>query len=120
MRKGLLALAAVVLLFTSAPGAQSGVDGNWALTFETPMGMLEASATFKSDGETLSGSIQSQAGATTLTGTIQGTEISFVINVPTPQGDMSIQLTGEVIGDEMKGSFDFGQGAGNWSGKRVP
>ncbi len=108
-----------VLGFVAAPRAQGGVDGNWALTFDTPMGTLDASATFKSEGEELSGTMESQAGSTAFKGTLKGNTFQFVMNVSTPNGDMSIQMNGEVEGDAIKGTFDFGQGIGTWAGKRT-
>jgi hypothetical protein len=104
----------------AAPRAQGGVDGNWALTFETPMGTMDGSATFKSDGETLTGTVESQAGSTAVKGTVKGKAINFVLNVTTPQGDLAIQMTAEVEGDSLTGTWDFaGQGNGSWTGKRV-
>lgn len=111
----LLALAGLAVPAT----AQNSVDGRWALTFETPMGMLDASADFQSEGEELSGTMESQAGSTGLKGSVKGNAITFSMNVVTPQGEMLIQLTGEVAGDDIKGTFDFGQGVGTWTGTRV-
>lgn len=118
MRLSLLVAMIAVVGFVAAPRAQGGMDGNWALTFETPMGSLDASATFKTDGDALSGTMESQAGSTSFKGTVKGKTFEFVMNVSTPNGDMSIQMSGEVEGDTIKGTFDFGQGTGTWTGKR--
>ena len=111
----LIAVSALVV----APGAQGGIDGNWALVFDGPSGAIDATATFKSDGETLTGTLESQAGSTTLKGTVKANAINFTMNVNTPQGDLAITLTGELEGDAIKGTFDFGQGTGAWTGKRA-
>ena len=58
MRLTLLVALLAVVGFVAAPGAQAGVDGKWALVFETPMGSLDASATFKTDGEALTGTME--------------------------------------------------------------
>ena len=113
-----VALVALVGL-VAAPRAQNGVDGKWALVFETPMGSLDAGATFKTDGETLTGTMESQAGSTELKGTVKGSTIDFTMNIQSPQGDVSIKLNAQLEGDSLKGTFDFGQGTGNWTGKRV-
>lgn len=118
MRLTLIVALIAVFGFFTVPRAQGGVDGNWALVFDTPMGSLDASATFKSAGEELSGTITSQAGSTSFKGTIKGSAFEFVMNVSTPEGDLSIQMNGEVEGDAIKGTFDFGQGTGTWTGKR--
>jgi hypothetical protein len=118
MKSTLAAVLIAVVGSIAAPQAQ-GVDGNWALTFDTPMGSLDASATFKTEGENLTGTMESQAGSTSFTGTVKGKTIAFVMNVSTPNGDLSIQLNAEVDGDTLKGTFDFGQGTGTWTGKRA-
>jgi hypothetical protein len=118
MKRTLVAMLIVAVGFVAAPRAQGGVDGNWALTFDTPMGTLDASATFKSEGDALTGTLESQAGSTTFKGTVKGKTIAFVMNVSTPNGDLSVQMNAEVEGDTLKGTFDFGQGVGTWTGKR--
>ena len=119
MRLSLVVALIAVVGFVAAPRAQGGVDGSWTLTFDTPQGSLSASATFKSDGEQLSGTMDSEAGSTSFKGTVKGTAISWVMNVATPQGDISVQMDGEVEGDSIKGTFDFGQGTGTWVGKKT-
>jgi hypothetical protein len=118
MRLTLFATVVTVLALVAMPHGQNGVDGNWALTFETPMGTLDATATFKTDGDALTGTMESQAGSTPIKGTIKGSTFQFVINVSTQNGDISVQMSGEVDGDNIKGTFDFGQGVGTWTGKR--
>jgi hypothetical protein len=118
MRLSLIVALIAVFGFVATPRAQGGIDGSWALVFETPMGALDASATFKSDGEALTGTMESQAGQTSFKGTVKGSAISFTMNVTTPEGELAIQLDGEVDGDAIKGTFDFGQGIGTWTGKR--
>jgi hypothetical protein len=118
MRSTLLVALVSIAAFGATPSAQSGIDGNWALTFDTPMGSLDASATFKTEGEALSGTMESQAGSTTFKGTAKGKSISFVMNISGPDGELSIQLDAQVEGDTLKGTFDFGQGQGSWTGKR--
>ena len=119
MRFSLIVALIAVVGFVAAPRAQGGVDGAWTLTFDTPMGSLSASATFKSEGETLNGTMESEAGSTSFQGTVKGGVISWVMNVATPQGDISVQMDGEVEGDTIKGTFDFGQGTGTWVGKKT-
>ena len=60
-----------------------------------------------------------EAGSTSFQGTVKGGVISWVMNVATPQGDISVQMDGEVEGDTIKGTFDFGQGTGTWVGKKT-
>lgn len=119
MRLTLLVAIALVAGLVAWPHAQAALDGNWTLVFDTPMGTLDAAANFKTEGDVLSGTLESQAGATSFKGTVKGSAFQFVMNVATPNGDMSIQMNGEVEGDSLKGTFDFGQGTGTWTGKRA-
>jgi hypothetical protein len=83
------------------------------------MGTMDGTGTFKADGTTLTGTIESQAGSTEVKGTVKGNTIDFVLNVQTPNGDLAIKMNAKVEGDALAGTFDFGQGTGNWTGKRV-
>jgi hypothetical protein len=113
-------LALIVALATIAlPSAQSSVAGDWTLTFNTPGGTREASASFKVDGDKVTGTMNSaEGGETLLTGTAKGNTFNVTMEVNTPNGVFSISLTGEVDGDSMKGTLDFGQGTGEFTGKR--
>ena len=119
MRSALLVALVFVVGLVAMPRAQGALDGKWTLLFETPMGNIDAVATFKTDGQELSGTMESQAGSVSFKGTVKGNGFGFTMNVPSPQGDMSVQITGEVDGDALKGAFDFGQGTGTWTGKRA-
>jgi hypothetical protein len=125
MRFSLVVALVAVVGFIASPltstlvAAQNNIDGKWALSFDTPQGAIDASATFKADGETLTGTMESQAGSTSFKGTIKGKLVNFTMNVNTPNGDVSVQLNAELNGDELKGTFDFGGGVGNWTGKKA-
>jgi hypothetical protein len=114
----LLLVGFVGLLALAAPSAQSGLTGNWAMIFNTPMGTVDASAAIKVDGDKLSGTMSSQAGEVQFTGTAKGATFTLTFDVQTPNGNVSITMNGEQNGDELKGTFDFGQGTGDWSAKR--
>jgi hypothetical protein len=118
MRHLLFVTIAGLLMMPATPWAQAGLDGNWAMTFNTPMGALDASATMKVDGDKVSGTMSSQAGEVPFNGTVKGTTFTFNFDVQTPNGNISITMNGEQNGDELKGTFDFGQGTGDWTAKR--
>jgi hypothetical protein len=113
-----LSLVAVVAFVGVASHAQSDLNGAWVLSFNGPNGVIDADATFKTDGEKLSGTLASPQGEVPFTGTVKGKAFTFSFNVPTPNGDISIRIDGEQEGDGLKGTFDFGQGMGDWTGKR--
>jgi hypothetical protein len=118
MRHLLLVGLIGVLALSAGPSAQAGLNGDWAMTFNTPMGALDASATMKVDGNKLSGTMSSQAGEVQFTGTVKGATFTINFDVQTANGTFSITMNGEQSGDELKGTFDFGQGMGDWTGKR--
>jgi hypothetical protein len=119
MRPALFAVALIVLLgFTTPARAQSDLAGNWLLSFNTPNGMIDADAVFKVDGDKLTGTLSSTAGETKLDGTVKEKTFTFSFEVPTQQGNLTVTISGEQDGDTLKGTFDFGQGTGDWTGKR--
>lgn len=118
-----LAAALVAILATVAPQARAAdpanVNGTWDLSVETPNGNGTPSVTFKQDGETLTGTYKGRFGETPLKGSIKGNDIKFSITI-SPQGqDLTIEYSGTVDGDTMKGKAKFGEmGEGNFTGKK--
>ena len=103
---------------TAAPGVQNGLAGNWTVTFDTPDGIIDASANFLVDGEKVTGSIASEAGEAQLEGSVKDNAFTLNFDVQTGQGPMSIAMAGTFETDSMKGTFNFGQGESGFSGKR--
>jgi hypothetical protein len=112
-----VALVAMVA-FVATPSARADISGNWLITFNTPNGALDATATFKVDGAKLTGMMKGEAGETALTGEVKGEAFTIAFEVQTPNGNFSINMQGKHDGDGIKGTFDFGQGTGDWVGKR--
>jgi hypothetical protein len=113
-------LLSMALVFTVASSAfaQSGVAGNWTLTFQTPNGAREANAVMNVDGSKLTGTIASDAGEMKFEGAVKGNAFKISLDVQTPNGTLTIGINGEVEGDSMKGTMDFGQGTGEFTGTR--
>ena len=104
--------------FVALPSARADLAGSWLITFNTPNGALDATATLKVDGDKLSGTIKGEAGETAVTGTVKGEGFTIAFEVVSPQGNFSISMQGKTEGDDIKGTFDFGQGTGDFVGKR--
>jgi hypothetical protein len=115
-----ITLAALALVFGALTfsSAQSGVAGDWAVTFNSPQGARDATMTMKVDGTAVTGSIASEIGDIPVKGTAKGNTFNLTMDVQTPNGNLSISMTGEVTGDSIKGTLDFGQGTGDFTGKR--
>ena len=118
MRTLSYALAALVVAVAAAAAARADINGNWVITFNTPNGAIDATASFKVDGDKLSGTIRGEAGETAVTGTVKGESFTVAFEVQTPNGNFSINMQGQQDGEAIKGTFDFGQGTGDWVGKR--
>jgi hypothetical protein len=111
-------LVAATLTASALASAQSGVAGDWMVSFDTPSGAREVSMALKVDGDAVSGTIASEMGEVPFKGTTKGNTFNASFNVDTPNGSFTIGLTGEVDGDDMKGTLDYGQGTGAFTAKR--
>ncbi len=115
--------ALLVISIMMVPGAvaadNANVAGEWSLTVESPQGTGNPSVILKQDGENLTGTYKGRLGETPLKGTIKGNDIKFSFTV-SPQGqDLTIEYSGTVDGDTMKGKAKFGEyGEGNFTGKK--
>ena len=125
--KKLAALVAMLLVVAPAtPGAQDtqkekavDVTGVWESTVESPQGTLVSTATYKQDGEVLTGTHVGQAGELPLKGTVKGNVITYQITVDLGGQSLTITYSGKVDGDSISGTADFGgMGSGTWTVKR--
>jgi hypothetical protein len=110
---------------TPAPATAQGekpadVAGAWALTIETANGSGTPTATFKQDGEKLTGHYSSQVlGERELTGTVKGNKIEFVVQADIQGQAVKVTYAGTVEKDTMKGKVILGElGEGTFTGKK--
>jgi len=113
----------VVTLLASAGlaaawSAQAGLNGDWTITFDTPQGAMDAGASFKVEGDKVTGTLEGPAGSAPMAGTVKENAFTCNFEIQTGQGPLSIAMEGTVDGDALKGTFNFGQGAANFTGKR--
>jgi len=123
-----LVVAAAVLALAVAVPVQSqdapkdqkiDITGTWEMTVESPQGSMVVTATYKQDGEKLTGSHLSEMGEAPLTGTVKGNEIEYTITIDAGGQGFSIVHKGKVDGDTIKGTADLGgMGTMNWAAKR--
>jgi len=118
--KTLVLTLALAVGLVAATSAQADMSGGWTLTFEGPNGPVEAAATFKQDGEKITGTLTGPQGDAPVAGTIKDKAFTFTMSVQTQNGELAIKISGEVAGETLTGTFDFGQGSGNFTGKRKP
>lgn len=114
------ALVCALFLTISAMAQSANVTGDWDLTINSPQGARDVKASFKLDGEKLTGALKGPRGETPLEGAVKGKEIKFKYTIKFGEQDMVITMTGNVDGDAMKGDADFGGLAqGDWNAKRA-
>jgi len=120
-------VAALVLVVASAglaaqdpPKPQKiDVTGVWESTVESPQGAMMSTATYKQEGEKLTGTHVGQMGELPLTGTVKGNAITYTITVDAQGQQFTLTYAGKVEGDTITGTVDFaGMGSATWSAKR--
>jgi hypothetical protein len=95
------------------------VTGVWELTVEAPQGTMISTATYKQEGEKLTGTHVGQMGELPLAGTVKGAEIAYTITIDAQGQQFTLTYTGKIDGDTIAGSVDFGgMGSTTWSAKR--
>ncbi len=96
------------------------IDGTYKIEIDTPMGKQEATMTFKTAGDKVSGSAESMMGKSDFTGTVSGDTVKFKQDISSPMGQMVLEYTGTVTGDNIAGEVKAGNfGSSPFKGKRV-
>lgn len=116
-----LSLVAVLATSLSA-AAQTSVAGKWVLTVQGPDGPADIMAAFTQDGSSVDGSFEVPmvGGAEMSEGMIEGGKLSFVLDVDIEGQWISIEVTADVDGDAMQGSFYVAEfGSMPFRGKRA-
>lgn len=106
---------------TSAPvGSTTDVTGKWDITFNMAGNPMPATANFTQTADKVAGTISSQAGETAVAGTMTGSALKLEFNVETPQGQISIQMTGDLSATGITGKAQIvGLGEADWSATRA-
>ncbi len=99
----------------------SGMSGKWDVTVKTPGGDFPLSANVTDEGGKLTGTFASQMGEVPITGTLEGKALKISMVAKTPQGDMNVEMTGDLDGDSIvNGKAEIaGMGQMEWTAKRV-
>ena len=104
-----IVLTAAFLTYSPlALSAQTNVTGEWTFNVTTDQGGGTPTMTFKQDGEKLTGKYNGQLGASDLTGTVKGNEITFNFTIDAQGQQAPVTYKGTVEKDTMKGTMDIG------------
>ena len=115
-----LALTVVPVFAQNAPKDKAiDVTGTWDSTVESPQGAMTSVATYKQQGETLTGTHVGQIGEVALKGTVKGNQIVYTIAIDMQGQQLTITYTGKIDGDAIAGKAEFGgMGEATWTAKR--
>ena len=84
------------------------VDGKWEITINSPLGAQKAKLEFTASGGTLTGTQHAQGVSQPVTnGKVDGNTVSWSANITSPM-PMTLEFTGNVEGDAIKGSVKAG------------
>ena len=96
------------------------IDGTWEVTINSPMGAQKAKLELASKDGTLTGTQHAQGSSQPVAnGKVDGDNVSWSANITSPM-PMTLEFTGAVEGDAIKGSVKAGAfGSFPFSGTRT-
>lgn len=96
------------------------VDGTYNIEIDTPMGKQESKLTLQSSGDKLSGSMESMFGKNDFTGTVNGGDVAWSMEISSPMGNMKLDYKGKVSGSDISGEVKAGDfGSSPFRGKKI-
>jgi hypothetical protein len=108
MKTRILLLGVATLLVLLASASAADVTGKWVAQVQGMQGTSETTFVFKVEGTTLTGTVTTTRGESTISeGKIKGDEISFVIVRKFGENEMKTLWKGKVSGDEIKFTREF-------------
>ena len=106
---------------TTTVATGTGFGGKWDVMLKTPAGDMPANATLSDTNGAVTGTFGSQLGEVPVSGTAEGKALKLTFVAQTPQGDMTVNMTGDLDGDNIvNGKAEVsGLGQMDWSAKRI-
>jgi hypothetical protein len=112
----LIAAGAGLLAQNQAKSPKVDVTGAWESVIE---GATTSAATYKQEGEKLTGTHVGQMGELPLSGTVKGNDITFTIAIEMEGQKLTLTYAGKVEGDTIKGTVDLGgMASATWTATR--
>ena len=112
---GLLMLGRTIV----AADTPANVAGTWQMTSEGRNGPITSTLTIQQDAAAIKGTLSGPRGDSAFEGTVAGNKISFTVKRDTPNGTFTIEYTGTVDGDSIKGTVHSERFDGEWTAKRT-
>ena len=111
-----IAAGAGLLAQNQAQAPKVDVTGAWESVIE---GATTSAATYKQEGEKLTGTHVGQMGELPLSGTVKGNDITFTIAIEMEGQKLTLTYAGKVEGDTIKGTVDLGgMASATWTATR--
>ena len=96
------------------------IEGTWNLKLSTPMGEQTPTLILTTNGNELSGTVESPQGKAEFTGgTVDGDSASWKVEMEAMGQKISLDCTATVDGDNISGELKSPMGALNFSGERA-
>ncbi len=119
--RGILKGLILGALLAATPAFAAVVDGDWAGSIDSPNGPVTITYSFKTDGAKLTGTTTGPDGSKLALkeGKVDGTNISFAVDVDFGGNAMTLKYTGIVAADSITLTFDIQGMPVNITAKRV-
>lgn len=106
---------------TTTVATGTGYGGKWDVMLKTPAGDMPATAMLSDTNGKVTGTFSSQVGEVPVNGTAEGKALKLTFVAQTPNGDMTVNMTGDLDGDNIvNGKAEVtGLGMMEWSAKRI-
>ncbi len=114
MLAGMLILLSLVAVAEDA----AKVGGTWEMSMQGRQGTMTQTLTIDQSGNKFKGTLKGQRGETPIEGTVDGNKISFTVERETPNGKFTMNYTGTVDGDNIKGTVKMGENDREWTAKK--
>ena len=111
---GMMLVASLVAVAQDA----AKVGGTWEMTSQGRQGPMTSTLTIDQTGNKFKGTLKGARGESPLEGTVEGNKISFTIERETPNGKFTMNYTGTVDGDSIKGTVKMGENEREWTAKK--
>lgn len=113
----LIGMMLVVSLVAVAQDAAK-VGGTWEMTSQGRQGPMTSTLTIDQTGNKFKGTLKGARGETPIEGTVDGNKIAFTVERETPNGKFTMNYTGTVDGDSIKGTAKMGEREMEWTAKK--
>jgi hypothetical protein len=119
-----LLVAVAVVVGSMSPGvpqaASPDISGTWDLMVSTTRGIEVSTLTLKKNDDAFSGAATRGTEQATVEAKVTDKAVTIVITDQTKGGPGTFTLTGDIAGDTMGGTGQFGaRGQGTWTAKRT-